>query len=486
MDDIRTNEEEEVTIDLKNVMSDIWRGFVKFWWIGVLLALLLGGYQFYKSYIRYVPMYRATATYTVHTQTSANTTDKGVDSYSFYYNRNTADQLQKVFPYVVGNELLQDQVCADLQLPYMPASVSASVLPGSNMITLTTRGRDPQLTYDVLQSVVENYDSVAEYIIGRTKLVTIRAAEVPTEPYNGLVWRNSVMKGVLLGLLLGFAWIVFYAVMRRTIRTKEEIHSELNLPCLGVLPEVIFKKHRKKINQQVMLNNPHVGSDFLEAMRMLRETVENSMGDRKKTLMITSTVPGEGKSVTTVNLAAMCAKNARRVLVIDCDLRNSGIETMLAGCEVSAVQEISDNFVVSHVEDMGFDLLRFTESKHNGRRIMQTAYMKSVLSVVQENYDLILIDTPPCGVISDAAILAGVSDGVLYVVRQDKVVRSSVRSGINALTANGGKILGCVLTGATGGLGGYGGHYSYGGYYKYYRYGYGRKQKYGYGLKDKQ
>ena len=75
--------------------------------------------------------------------------------------------------------------------------------------------------------------------------------------------------------------------------------------------------------------------------------------------------------------------------------------------------------------------------------------------------------------ISDASIVAGAADAVIYIVRQDTVMRDSIRSGLNLLLSADEKVLGCVLTGATGGLGGYGSSYSYHGYHKYYRYGYG-------------
>ena len=117
--------------------SDFWRGFVKFWWIGVLCALLFGGVMFYKDYSSYVPQYTASATFTVHTQNAVLSGDAGMSAYSFYYDRGSASQLASVFPYVLKSEILQKQVCRDLGVDSMPASVSVSCVDETNMIMLS-------------------------------------------------------------------------------------------------------------------------------------------------------------------------------------------------------------------------------------------------------------------------------------------------------------------------------------------------------------
>lgn len=469
------------TVEIKVLLSDIWRGVVKFGWIAVVLAVLLGGIQFYRTYVRFTPIYKVSATFTVHTENAVLSGENGVSAYSFFYNKNTADQLATVFPHVISSPILKAQVCEDLNTDSMPATVSASCIAETNMITLTATGSDPQQTYNVLMSVIDNYSSVADYIIGRTKLVMISEPVVPETPSNTMAWRSSVLRAALIGGVIGAGWIMVYAILRKTIRTKEDIRNILNQTCVGVLPQVVFKKYRRKINTDIILTNPLIGNDFLEALRLLRGSVQNSLDSGEKVVMVTSTAPAEGKSVVTLNLASIFSKNDSKILVVDCDLRDSGISKLINDKTVNKTKRAENAiFTIYHIDTLGFDLLKFNNGARNLQHIIRTSGLKKIFADLKEHYDLVLVDTPPCGIISDAVIIAGAADAVLYVIRQDAVMQTSIRTGINTVLESDTKFLGCILNGATGGLGGYGNYYKYGGYNKYYRYGYSHK-KYGYG-----
>lgn len=474
--------------------SDFWRGFVKFWWIGVLCAVILGGAMFYRSYTSYSPEYTATATFTVHTQNSVLSEEGGMTAYSFYYDRGSASQLASVFPYVLKSDILQKQVCRELGVDKMPASVSVTCVEETNMITLTTKGKDPQLTYDTLVSVTKNYNKVSEYIIGQTKLVIISPAVVPTEPSNAFSWQGDTLKGAFIGILLGVAWILIYGVMRRTIRTKDDIRRELNQKCLGVVPQVFFKKYRSRIDRRILITNPLVRNSFLESVRLLRDSLHNRMSPDDKVVMVTSTAPGEGKSIITVNLAAMYAKNNARVLVVDCDLRNSGIKKLTDPAKIAIKSKKYDEngnefFSINRENELNIDFLLFSVKEKGISKFLRAENIRDIVDSLREDYDLIFIDTPPCGMIADAAIVAYAADVAMYVIRQDTVMDASIKQGLDILANTDVRMLGCVLNATVGGFGGYGSTYGYGygysGYKRYYRYdryygkyGYGR---YGYG-----
>lgn len=480
------NTNDDSTVELRILLSDIWRGIVKFGWVMLVLAVVLGGIQFYRSYVGFVPVYKVSATFTVHTENAVLTGDNGIAAYSYYYDRETADQLATVFPHIISNNILKTQVCTDLGVETMPASVSAACVTGTNMVTLTASGTDPQKTYDTLLSVIENYPSVADYIIGRTKLVMINEPVVPKTPSNAGAWKSSTLRAALIGFVLGLTWIVAYAVLRKTIRTKEDIHNVLNQHCIGLLPQVVFKKYRREIDRSILLSNPLVGSDFLESLRLLRSSIYVLLQNQKKTVMVTSTAPSEGKTVVSVNLASIFAKDAKKVLLVDADLRDSGIEGLLGTDSISKTK-IDDNkfYRINRIDSLGFDVLTFKPRVDNVQKIVRAEELKKKLTVVYDEYDLIFVDTPPCGIISDATTVAQAVDAIIYVIREDAVIQKTIRAGINAMLETDTEFLGCILNGAAGGIGSYGGYYRYGGYYNRYRYGYGYSSKYGYLGKNK-
>lgn len=470
------------TLEIEILIGDFLRGVKKFGWVALALAVLLGGFQFYRSYVRFSPEYTVTATFTVHTENKVLSGDNGVSAYSFYYDRETADQLESVFPHIISNPILRQKVCDDLDVESMPASVTAACVKGTNMITLTSKGDDSQLAYDTLLSVIDNYSSVAEYIIGRTKLVMINEPVVPEKPSNANAWISDVFYAILIGFVLGLVWILVYAMLRKTIISKSDIQGILNQHCVGVLPQVVFKKYRREISKNLVLTNPLIGNEFLESLRLLRSSVQTSLGD-DKVLMLTSTAPNEGKTVVTVNLAAAFAQEEKSVLVIDADLRNSGLQSMLdEGRFERKILTENEFFKIEHIEKLDFELLSFKPVIDSVQKIVRTANIKDLLAALKTEFDIVIIDTPPCGMISDATIIANSADAVVYVVRQDAVIQSNIRAGISSLLETETNFLGCILNGASSGFGSYG-------YYKYYRggysYKYGGYKKYGYSSNKK-
>ena len=152
--------ENKKDVFIKIYLNDIIKALQRFWWVCVAAAVLFGSYSALSSKLNYKPEYKSSVTLTVNTQ-HANTSVNGVSVYTFYYDSSTASLLSSTFPYILSCNLLQEAICEDLDLAYMPASLSASAVAGSNMFTLTAKGRDAQQTYDVLVSAIENFQSVA-------------------------------------------------------------------------------------------------------------------------------------------------------------------------------------------------------------------------------------------------------------------------------------------------------------------------------------
>lgn len=467
-------ENAEFLIELRP--SDLWRGVKKFWWICIVLILLFSVLLVAFRVVSYTPRYTVSATFTVQTQ-DISASGTGITSYSYYYNRTTAEQLSDTFPYILESNLLQTAICEDLGVQVMPASISATSVSGTNMFTMTATGRTAQETYDVLISAMENYPSVAEYVIGTSKLTIISEPVLPGSPSNSRQLLNYLLIGAFVGGALGCIWIFIYAVFRNTVRTKDDIKEKINQNCLGVLPVVSFRRYKSEIDRSILMVNHLVGDAFLENVRKLRNTVVDEAGEGPKAIMITSSAPGEGKTTTSVNLAISLAKMGKKVMLVDADLYNPSVCKMLEKFEGTPFPSNDPQINLKYIDELDIGVMTFNVSEKNIWKVMQTPYLKKCIDELKTECDYIIVDAPPCALSSDPVTIAGAVDTSVLVIKQDNVRTTRIKYAIDSLLSVDAEILGCVLNKASVGISGYG--YYHGGYgYKYTRYGYSR---YGYG-----
>ncbi len=445
-----------------------WEGFLRFWWLCAALALFCACVLSVRSYTGFTPMYQSSVTFTVQTQTSSSSGI--ITSYSFSTNRATATQLSTTFPSIIRSNILQDVVCHDLGINYFPCTLSASVVKGTNMFTITATGYDPQVTYDVLQSVIRKYPEVAEHVIGNTNLYILTEPVVPAAPYNQFEYRTELVKGALIGFILGLVWVFVYVMMRKTVRDRSDVRTKLNTHCLGTLPAVEFKRYNKDINRSIMINNTMIGDGYLESFRALRNSIINAAED-SKVIMITSAAPGEGKTSVSSNLAISLAMMNKRVIIVDADIRNPNVNFRLWQETEKKMPETDDIELITPYavnDKVSLDVLNFNSRKYSLWQIFDIDRMRKLIGRLREEYEYVIIDTSPLGITSEPSLVAEVSDAAILVVKQDMVRTTRIISVLDILQSANVKILGCVLNGVST----HGGSYGYS-----YRYGYG----YGYG-----
>ena len=470
------NREKPDSNEVKIYLSDLWNGVKKLWWVCLLISVVLGASMFIKAYSSYVPVYTSSVTLTVTTQKSSSV--NSISVYSFYYDASTAAQLETTFPIILRSNLLQDAICEDMGIDYVPASLNATAVSGTNMFTMTATGRDPQMTYDVLLSAIEKFPSVAKYAVGNIRLELISSPQVPEAPSNSSDYMDKAVTGALIGLIIGVIIILAYMVMRRTIKTKDDIKKELNVELLGSVPEVHFKKRTKQVDESVLFTNNKTGTSFKESLRVLRNLFANALKKNEKVVMVTSTAPGEGKTTVSTNLALALADYGKKVLIVDADLRHPSVLGLLGESEENVeFFAVTPQYKIGELEK--FDISFMSIIKQNKDKLfLDVEELKEIFNTVRDDYDYIIVDTPPCGLVSDSSYVAQAVDAIIYVVLQDTVKISKIRDGIESLLSTDAKVLGCILNGVKSGLSGYGYGYGYGRYgYGYGKYGYG----YGYG-----
>lgn len=456
-----SEEKQEQKLDLFILLGD----FVKIAKRHILLCLVLviglSGFFGFRAYRSYAPIYTASATFSVRV------TDPVYGGISAY-NTATAEQMAKTFPYVLTSGVLQERVKAHLGAAYMPVVQVVPSASGS-VISIEVIDPDPQFAWEVLNAVIVYYPEIAEYVVGPTRLVLLDESGVPTAPSNSLSLKGPVMKGALMGLGLWAAIVLVLAMMVNTVHNEKELQTLVNIPCVGQIPYV-RRSARRSSSMLLSLQR----SSYAESLRTLRVRTEKAMEKMgKNVLLVSSAIPGEGKTTISASLALSWANKGKKVLLIDCDLRNPAVVKTL-GVQTEA---LLDEYLEGRLEmeeavsATDYERLYITAGKAGKSANMKTARMRrmeAMIRAARQQYDIIILDTPPSSLLADASEVANMADCGLMVVRQGYASREQILDGIQRLDDANLPLIGCVMTHVRGrDVSGY----SYG-----YGYSYGEKQ----------
>lgn len=483
---------EEDSIFSRVVLSDMWKGFLRFGWMWMLgLGIVCAIVSAVHTALTFSPRYEAVSTFTVKASTGMSDSDDRAD-YSYYYSSQSAEQMASTFPYIIHNDVMYDVIKQDLGVSSISASITADVVPDTNMITVKVQDVSAESALAVLNSVMENYPQVARYVLGSTKLSVLKKPTASDVPVNQPSYPRKAAKGALAGVAIGLVVLFLYAVTRSTIRREEDFRDILNQKCLGMLPLMKFKKIRGDASDVVSVLNPRVNSAFRESVRALRIHVLKDLEEHpdERVVLVTSTVPNEGKTTVALNLALSLAQNGASVILVDADLRNQtvkkalGLEDESDGLMEVLEQTVSAEQALVQYEDTRVRLLAGDHTAEHPSEQLGSQQMALLIEQLRTMADYIVLDSAPCGMLSDAISLAEYADCALYVVKQDYAKNSRILNGLERLSISRIRIMGGVFNGIASGLSGYGYGY-YGHYGRYGRYGrYGSYGKQGYGEKE--
>jgi capsular exopolysaccharide synthesis family protein len=276
--------------------------------------------------------------------------------------------------------------------------------------------------------------------------------------------------GLVFGIVGGVALAFLLDYLDDTIRTKDELAKIApDVPLLGVVPNIEARKSDVAKKDLFAAHQPK--STIAEAYRGVRTALTlSARGPQQKVMLLTSAGPREGKTTTALNLATVLAFSGARTLVIDADLRKprvhasfnlankKGLTNLIVGEE-----DPSDHCQRTDIERV--DVLTSGPIPPNPSELLGRPRMREILRKLRERYDQIIIDTPPIGAVTDAAVIATMVDGVVLVVHAGKTRRQIVGRGLEQLRYINAPIIGVILNNLKIGRGRY-----YPGYYHYYYY----------------
>lgn len=484
MRQLKNTEKETTSVSEKQsnglTLRDFAQNLKSVWWIVLTLtaACALLAYVFFA--VTFVPLYRSTARFTITPLIDSNSAS-GASVYAFNYNETLSKQMAATFPHIVEGGFLTEIVENDLQRP-LNGTISASAVEDTNLFELHVTSSSAQDAYDILNSLINNYPKIAEYILGDTQMNIIRGSKpvLSEKPFNAGSGTTYVLFGAFIGLGIGLLLVVVRMYTRKPMLSKRDIEVTFNGKCICEIPEVSSKRNS---NKKALVKGSSGLSGFSESIRVLKQRVRlKASKSNVKVIGITSSVMGEGKTTISYNLAKSLSTSGKKTILVDVDFANRALQNILN--RKNEVENVGITEIISgkikieesiNVIKDDFDVL-FAGSEQI--KFLKKNYV-SIFNYLREHYDYIIIDMPACDS-AETALLADFCDGVLFAVKWNSTDRSKINNAINYLAFSDTEIIGYVLNKVNINHGGYGG-YKYHGKYGTRRYGYGYSYGYGYG-----
>ena len=320
--------------------------------------------------------------------------------------------------------------------------------------------------YDTFVTRLKEASATSDLDSATARVVDTATVPVaPIKPKKALI----VVLATFLAGLVGVGLVLLLEALNNTFKSTDEIENTLNLPVLGLLP-LVDKKDRSEVAN---LFNTDSNKSFSESIRTIRTSmVLSAIDGQHKTIVVTSSVPGEGKSTVAANLAFALGQ-MENVLLVDADMRRPtlaknfsfpvgtpGLANLIAG--TAKLEEC-----IKNVD--GVDMLSAGAVPPNPLELLSSPRFSEVIEYLREKYDRVIIDSPPTQAVSDALVLGSLANSLIYVVRSDNTAKPLVIKGIGQLLQSNAPVTGIVLNQVDIKKAMKNG-YNYAGYYDYYGY----------------
>lgn len=441
------------------------------WWWLVVSAAVLGGLAAYLVSTRITPSYEArTMLLVVQRQ------NEGVVQLN---DLQTAERLANTFSRLVTLRPVLDRAIQDGNLPFdaieLEKRVGVTNPRGTQLLEVTARASNADLAARTSNTVARAFISSNEASLTSRpgQVSVVEEALPPEDPISPRPLVNAALGMVLLALA-AVALILVVDYLDDTVKSGDDAAVErTGLPILARIEQ--FGRIRDAREQLQAANRPR--STIAEAYRAARTNLSYAidLGRDRRLVLVTSPGPGEGKTTTTANLAVVFGLAGHRVCVMDTDLRrptihkvfgvdnSKGLTTLLLAREPDIDRTLTRSLYTN------VSVLPSGPLPPNPSELLGSARMQEILDGLRERFDVVLMDSPPALVVTDASVLGMLADGLVIVARAGKTRTGELRATVTELAQTGRPIAGLMLNRVSTRDAGY-----------YYYYQYGR----GYGAKE--
>ncbi len=497
---------EELEIDLQRLFGAL----VQRAWMIIIASVLGALLSFGVTHYLITPMYESTAMFYVNNGSlSVGGASLNLSASDLSVSKNLVDSYIVILETRETLNDVADYAEVDRSYSEMKGMIQASAVNSTEIFKVVVTSADPVEAEKIADAVSYILPKRISNIVEGTSAQIVDHAVLPSKPSSPNVMKNTAL-GLILGFVLSVGAICIYEIFNIMIRSEEDVEQCCSYPVLAVVPDMRSaskggyyyyshkqegrrrKKSRKKAvkrknlalgENELAFVGTNLGFTAAEAYKMLGTKVQFSFADEQDShvICVSSSLPGEGKSLTSINLAHSLSQLNKRVLLVDCDLRKPSVAQKLGIAQTPGLSNhlVRQNEMADVVQqlvlsgEVKLDVIPAGDIPPNAVELLSSDRMKRMMDDLRKMYDVIILDLPPIKEVSDAMVVSKISDGMLLVARENYCDRVLLSTSVKQFEFVNAKILGVVLNCAKERDEN---NRKYGKYYSRY-YGYGKKTK---------
>jgi len=430
--------------------------------VAVALVLVIGVFVYDKSIKK--PLY---TTYTTIILTKSNEAQTGttITQNDILLNQKLVETYSKI----IKSKLVLEQVISETGVTYtteeLSENVSVEAYENTEMLKISVTDQDPELAANIANSIAQVFSGEIAKIYQINNISVVDVAVTPEEVSNNTLKRDLLI-ALFIGIFgtIGVVFVVYY--FDDTVKLTDDLEEEIGMPVVAkVFKSDIGSKNNRKVE---LLVQKYPKSVVSESIKTLRTNLQFSSVDEDiKTILITSSIPGEGKSFISANLAISFAQTDKRVLIVDCDMRkgrqhrifklsnSKGLSNLL----IDDMTNYKDYINKTSVD--GVSVITRGTVPPNPSELLNSKKNADLLRVLKAKYDVIIYDGVPCNGLPDSIIMSKLVDKVLIVSSDSMTPKSVLESTKKQLESVNAPVAGDVLNNVNRKNSTYGKYYGY-------------------------
>lgn len=433
------------SIEIKRIL-DILKS-KKIFIVLILILFILMGYIYTYHYV--VPKYKSTSTLLlIPSDTYENRELTNIElliNSELIHTYSSIAQNSKILKQTIHNlglDITEKQLLKQMQV---------NIIDDSYIIEISIQDRDPKKSMDITNELSDVFLKEIKNIYNLNNIGVVDQAQFPIQPYN-VHHTKDIILFLMAGVMVSFAYIMILYIFDNTIKKEEDIEDYIDIKSLGSIPV-----HNDK-NQEI-IDKRNAKTYITECINNIRTNIlYMNSAKNAKTVLVTSCTPQEGKSWVSANIATSFAKTNKKVLLIDADMRKGRAHRIF---KVSNKKGLSNylNHITGNVRKdirLGINYIQETKIPNlhiltngtvppNPSELLGSKNMKELITILKNVYDIIIVDAPPCKLVTDSIVLSTVMDSTILVVNSEITKINELNEIRKSIKTVGGEVIGAVL-----------------------------------------